>query len=377
MTPGSILDEDIEDLYENAPCGYLTTRLDGIIVRVNRTFERWIGFQRAELVNEKRLQDLLAPGDRIYHETHYAPLLQMQGAISEIAVEFVRADGSTLPALLNSVLRTEPSGSDRVIRTTVFDASDRRRYERELLRARREEHDIAVQLQRGLLSRSLPSFDGLELGIAYRPGKSGTEVGGDWYDAFRAGETDEVMLVVGDIVGRGIDAASEMGQLRSAVRAFGATGLGPGGMLEALDRYSELHEVGQMATLACAQLDRRSGRLRYACAGHLPPVIHAHGGDPVFAWEGRSAPLFTPMAEKSRTEAECWLAPGSTLLMYTDGLVERRDQGLDTGMEQLLQEVSRHRDQPPAVMVGELIRALHDPTHADDVCLLLARMSRS
>jgi phosphoserine phosphatase RsbU/P len=376
MTPVSIVDEDVEDLYENAPCGYLTARLDGTIVRVNRTFERWTGFHRAELVNEKRLQDLLAPGDRIYHETHYVPLLQMQGAISEIAVEFVSADGSRLPALLNSVLRADPTGPDCVIRTTVFDATDRRRYERELLRARREEHQVAVQLQRGLLSRSLPSFDGLELEIAYRPGKRGTEVGGDWYDAFRAAETDQVMLVVGDIVGHGIHAATEMGQLRSAVRAFGATGLGPAALLEALDRYSELHGVGQMATVACAQLDPRSGRLRYACAGHLPPVIHAPGDEPAFAWDGRSAPLFTPMAAKSRDEGECRLPPGSTLLMYTDGLVERRDQGLDSGMDQLLQQVSGHRDKSPAVMVAELIRALHDPANRDDVCLLLAKVSR-
>jgi PAS domain S-box-containing protein len=376
MSPGSIVDEDVEDLYENAPCGHLTSRVDGTIVRINRTFERWIGFHRTELVNEKRLQDLLAPGDRIYHETHYAPLLQMQGSISEIAVEFVKADGSRLPALLNSVMRTDPSGSSRVIRTAVFEASDRRRYERELLRARREEHETAVRLQRGLLSRSLPSFDGLELEIAYRPGKRGTEVGGDWYDAFRAGGTDEVMLVVGDVVGHGIGAASEMGQLRSAVRAFGATGLGPAALLEALDRYSDLHRVGRMATLACAQLDPRSGRLRYACAGHLPPVIDAPGARPAFAWDGRSAPLFAPMAEKARNEAVCQLPPGSMLLMYTDGLVERRDRGIDIGMEELLQHISRHRDKSPAVVVAELIRALHDPTQRDDVCLLLAKMSR-
>ncbi len=111
VTSADELPEDTaEDLFENAPCGYLSTLPDGTIVRVNRTFEAWTGLRREELVGARRFQDLLSPGGRIYHETHYAPLLRMQGSVREIAVEIVRADGTRLPALINSVLHSDERG---------------------------------------------------------------------------------------------------------------------------------------------------------------------------------------------------------------------------------------------------------------------------
>ena len=133
-----LLDETAEDLYEHAPCGYLSTLPDGTIAKVNQTFLAWTAYRREELVGCKRLPDLLAVGDRIYYETHYAPLLLMQGAVREVAVEIVCANGRRLPALINSVLRKDAAGTPLFSRTTVFDASDRRRYERELLRAREQ-----------------------------------------------------------------------------------------------------------------------------------------------------------------------------------------------------------------------------------------------
>jgi PAS domain S-box-containing protein len=132
----SLLEEGLEELYENAPAGYLSTLPGGLVVKVNQTLLTWTGHRREDLVGKKRLHDLLAPGARIYYETHYAPLLQMQDSVREIAVELIRADGGRLPVLLNSTLVRDEAGAPRVVRTTVFDASDRRRYERELQRAR-------------------------------------------------------------------------------------------------------------------------------------------------------------------------------------------------------------------------------------------------
>ena len=109
--PDALLDESSEDLFETAPCGYLTTALDGTILRVNRTFEDLTGRKRADLLGRRRFQDLLTPGGRIYHETHYAPLLRMQGSVREIAVDIVRPDGSQLPALVNSVVRHDDAGA--------------------------------------------------------------------------------------------------------------------------------------------------------------------------------------------------------------------------------------------------------------------------
>jgi PAS domain S-box-containing protein len=134
--PTELLEEGAEELYEHAPCGYLSTLPSGLIVKVNQTFLTWTGHARADLAGQKRFQDLLTPGGRIFHETHYAPLLRMQGTVREIAVEMVCADGRRLPALINSVLKKDAAGEPLLVRTTLFDATDRKAYERELLRER-------------------------------------------------------------------------------------------------------------------------------------------------------------------------------------------------------------------------------------------------
>ena len=285
----------------------------------------------------------------------------MQGSVREIAVEIVRADGTRLPALINSVLYSDEQGRPQRVRTTVFDATDRRSYEQELMRARRQEQEWAQELSRSLLSGSLPTAPGFEVAVAYRPAVSGLEVGGDWYDAFWLDEGATVGLVIGDVVGRGIGAAATMGQLRSAVRALASTGLGPGPLLDALDAYASRHGVGLMTTLICAQLGLGSRRLRYACAGHPPPVILSPGEEPTFAWEGRSTPLDVSSAGGPRREAALTLPPGSTVLLYTDGLVERRSESLTDGMERLLRAVALHREETAATLAAAVVRALHDP----------------
>jgi PAS domain S-box-containing protein len=132
----TLFEENVEDLYDNAPCGYLSALPGGLIVKVNQTFLSWTGYRREDLVGRRRFQDLLTAGGRIFHETHYAPLLRMQGAVREIAVDVVCADARRLPALINSVLKKDEEGTPLLVRTTVFNATDRKEYERELLRER-------------------------------------------------------------------------------------------------------------------------------------------------------------------------------------------------------------------------------------------------
>ena len=136
VPPAALIEESAEDLYEHAPCGYLSALPGGMIVKVNQTFLTWTGYRREDLVGRKRFQDLLTAGGRIFHETHYAPLLRMQGAVREIEVEIVCADGRRLPALINSALTKDAAGEPLLVRTTVFNATDRKEYERELLRER-------------------------------------------------------------------------------------------------------------------------------------------------------------------------------------------------------------------------------------------------
>jgi len=366
--------ESAEDLFEDAPCGLLTTTPDGTIGRVNRTFEHWVGTSRDEL-RGRRFQDLLVIGGRIYYETHIAPLLLMQGAVREVAVDLRGPDGAALPALLNAVLRRDADGRPQGIRVVVVDATDRRRYEQELVRARRQEHDIAQQLQQGLLAGELPHAQGVEVRAAYRPAESGLEVGGDWYDAFWL-DDERIGLVVGDVVGRGIEAATTMGQLRSAARAFALSGASPGRLLEFVDAYARRHDVGRMATVVYAAVHVASGRMEFACAGHPPPLLLPAGGQPHFSWDGRSLPLdaLRTAAPVTRTAATCHLPPGSSVLLFTDGLVERRGRPLDAGLEALRDAAARHGPGAPQRLADTLVRELHDPGHVDDVCVLAAHV---
>jgi sigma-B regulation protein RsbU (phosphoserine phosphatase) len=127
--------EDLEDLYENAPCGYLSIKPDGRIAKANATFAKWMGWPADELIGE-RLLDLLNVAGRIFYETHFAPLLRMQGFFNEVALDLVTQQGKRLPVLVNATERRDAAGEHLFTRLTVFNATDRRRYERELVEAR-------------------------------------------------------------------------------------------------------------------------------------------------------------------------------------------------------------------------------------------------
>ncbi|MEU4245302.1 SpoIIE family protein phosphatase [Actinoplanes sp. NPDC026619] len=683
-------DDDPDDLYEHAPCGYLTTLPDGTIVKVNQTFLAWTGYTRGELVGHRRFRDLLSSGGQIFHETHYAPLLRMQDEVHELAFDMVCADSSTLPTLINSVLSRGPAKEPRAIRTTVFNATERRSYENELLDARKfaedserrvkvlqeivadlaaapteaevaeavvrapesafgaasssiylvdqerdlvvavsstdpttgdwedmprsspravarvaergdlhvvgslteakrhfpdlvdnmrrsgrntvvllplttgptdehagaetlgvlafsftgerklsdgelrvvrllgqqagqaldrarlyddlrrreeraiflarttrvldelhrlvprarrlveravpeiadwarlrlaigtpgiledaggpapdatllaqaeqrasvacvpvfpqpgdaldcvvlpltargrvlgtlsmrmapdrrgaeaeriflidladraglalenarlyeQERQIARTLQRSLLAGELPGGDPrFALETHYQAAGQDLEVGGDWFDAFLI-NPDRLAVVVGDVVGRGIDAATTMGQLRSAIRALAGDGVGPARLIEGLDRFVERVETGHMATVAYAEVDLVTGELTYSCAGHLPPLLQAPMGPPEFLLDGRSAALGSKAGDTRRTEHRVPLPAGSRLLLYTDGLIERRTRPIDKGFELLSREFARRRDSPLPGLTGGLADLLVGRDHADDVCLL-------
>jgi PAS domain S-box-containing protein len=362
-----------DELFEDAPCGYVVARPDGTIVRANRTLQALLGMDASALAG-RRFAELLTVGGRIYYETHYAPLLAMAGHAREIAVDLVRADGVTLPALVTSQLLRDDEGLPREVRTIVFEATDRRRYEQELVRARDREHAIAGELQRALLTGALPEVPALDLGVTYLPAVTGLEVGGDWYDAFWL-DARRIGVVVGDVVGRGITAGTTMGQLRSAVRALASTGLAPGPLLVALDGYARRHGVGQMTTVAYAEVDLGTGDVAWACAGHPPPaVVPAPGARAVYAWDGRSAPLDATWEPDERPEGRLTLAPGGLLVLFTDGLFERVDRPLEEGLDHLLAAIDDHVERPAAELADAVTHAaLEGRRTTDDACLLALR----
>ncbi|MGW3464677.1 PAS domain-containing protein, partial [Streptomyces olivaceoviridis] len=196
----ALLEDSTEELYESAPCGYLSTLMDGTIVKVNKTLLGWLGLSREEVVYRRHFADLLTVGGKLYHETHYAPLLGMQGHVGGIALEMKVADGSRLPVLITSVVKRGTGGRPLLIRTTVFDATDRRAYEIELLRARRAAEEARHQaeadreqlrealavLQQSLLPAGLPAVPGVQT-AAYYHMASPIQLGGDFYDLFPLG----------------------------------------------------------------------------------------------------------------------------------------------------------------------------------------------
>ena len=143
----AVLEESAQELYEDAPCGYLSLLPDGTILRANRTFLRWTGYTAEKLFSGTRLQDLLPVPVKVFYETHYAPLLRMQGFIREMALDLVCANKQVLPVLVNATEHRDAAGVPVVVRTAIYDATERRRYERELLAARRRVEQLAAVVQ--------------------------------------------------------------------------------------------------------------------------------------------------------------------------------------------------------------------------------------
>lgn len=234
------------------------------------------------------------------------------------------------------------------------------------------ERTIARTLQRSLLPDRLPTVPGLELAARFLPGGDHAQVGGDWYDAFPL-PSGRVGLVVGDVMGKGLGAATVMGRMRTALRALALTEESPAAVLTGLDRLVDLTEdLEQIVTLSYAVIDPAAGVAVGADAGH-PPIVHQPpDGPPVLLdFNLATTPLGVP---EERHEVQIRLRPGDTFLGYSDGLVETRDRGLSRGLDQLLREVERHGRGPLERMLDAVLAGmLTGQSRHDDVTLLAVR----
>jgi sigma-B regulation protein RsbU (phosphoserine phosphatase) len=329
--PGTdpLVEESLEDLYEHAPCGYISARRDGTIIKVNRTFLTWTGYRAEDLVGQRQLQGLLTPGGRIFYETHYAPLLQMQGSVREIAVDLVCADGRTLPVLMNSVLRTDESGAPPISRTTIFDATERRSYEQELLRAKRaaEESEARARLLAGALQQSFippapPIVPGLDVAGAYRPAGRGDQVGGDFYDVFETGK-DDWAVFVGDVCGKGPEAAAVTALARYTLRAAAMRTRRPKQILATLNEALLQQHAERFCTVVYARIRcvRNRWQVTVSSGGHpLPLHLTAAGSAPV----GRPGALLGVLDSPVLYDVSFELHPEEKLVFFTDGVIEAR-----------------------------------------------------
>jgi sigma-B regulation protein RsbU (phosphoserine phosphatase) len=324
----ALADDDPAELYDNAPCGYLSTLPDGTIIKANATFLAWIGYDRDALIGRRRFQDLLAIGDRIFYQTHAAPMLLMQGMLREIAVQVISASGSRLPMLMNALLKRGEDGQPLVVRTVVFDASERLAYERELMTARRRAEEseararvLAETLQRSFLPPDIVTVPGLDVGGAYRPAGDGSEVGGDFYDVFRTG-LQTWGVVLGDVCGKGASAAVVTALARYTVRAEAMHVSSPATVLAGLHRALLAYYPQTLCTVLFLLLDQvpAGHRLTMATGGHpLPLCRRADGSVETLGRPGR----FLGMEETaSVSESSAILSTGDTVVLYTDGVTE-------------------------------------------------------
>jgi len=234
------------------------------------------------------------------------------------------------------------------------------------------ERTIAETLQQSVLPQALPEVEGVTFAARYLPGESGVDVGGDWYDAFALGD-GRIALVVGDVVGKGVDAAATMGQLRNSLRAFASEHQDPAEVVKRLSTMVEMHVDAPFATLAYLVLDLHDGRCRYVVAGHPPPLLVEPSGAARYLEDGRTLPLGVD-GDATPEVAETTLDTGATIVLYTDGLVERRDAPLDVGLE-LVRETAGSVAGGPDTLVDHVLRGLFDGTERyDDVAILAARL---
>ncbi|MBI5105144.1 MAG: SpoIIE family protein phosphatase [Solirubrobacterales bacterium] len=231
----------------------------------------------------------------------------------------------------------------------------------------------ARTLQRSLLPAQLPTLPGLEFAAHYAPGQDGTEVGGDWYDVFPLAE-GAAAVAVGDVVGRGLRAAATMGRLRTALRVCALDERGACAPLERLHRFAAGDPDADFATVVLLAIDAHRRRARVCSAGHLPPIVVAPDGSAAPAPVDPGPPLGAP-GPGERRETEIALEPGTVVLLYTDGLVERRSERLDDRIDQL----ARAAAHPPAELgdyVVGIVQALGvEEARRDDVALVAVRVT--
>jgi len=240
------------------------------------------------------------------------------------------------------------------------------------LRLARERTDrerrIAETLQRSLIDEPQP-VPLLETAVAYVPSARGTAVGGDWYDLIAVTGRGTSAGAVGDVMGHGIDAASRMGKLQAALRAFAMQEQRPARVLELMNHYARRY-IGHMATLCFVLFDPSEGCLTYALAGHPPPLLLTPEGARYLP-EGGGPPLGA-LAEPTYLERTAELAEDATLLLYTDGLVEGGVPDIGTGLDRLRRAVEPQGGGPPAEVVKQALLSLGDEWQQahDDIAML-------
>jgi PAS domain S-box-containing protein len=355
------------DLADTAPAMMWTTDEEGLVTFVN---EGWLRFTGTTLEQELGASWQLG----VHPEDAEATLSTWDEARAERRswereYRLLHRSGEYRWIVDRGVPRYEGGRFSGYVGTAI-DIHDRKTMEARLFEVYQREHKIAETLQRSLLPERLPQIEGVELAARYLPGSRGASIGGDWYDVLERPD-GRVALVVGDVVGHGLRAAAAMGQLRNAFRAYGLVEASPSEVVARINRLVMSGVEDVMATVLYLVLDRETGELSFSAAGHPPPLVLGPDG-PRFLEGGRSVPIGASDPAVFR-EASAVLPPGSSLLLYTDGLVERRDEPLDRGLENLAAVAGTGHDSLDALCERVIAAVLARGEPGDDVALLAVR----
>ncbi|EDY59760.2 MULTISPECIES: SpoIIE family protein phosphatase [Streptomyces] len=295
-----------------------------------------------------------------------APVLGSDGKVTlvvhrvEEVTELIRARGG-------------PGGDSRarVLEAELYTrARELQEVNERLRQAHAREREVALALQEALLPAPGP-LGHHQAAVRYRPAVGTLNVCGDWYDLVDL-PGDRFAVAVGDVVGHGLAAACVMGQLRSALSAATRVADGPARALEALGLYARSVAGAESTTAATAFIDWDDHTLTYSCAGHLPPVLLHPDGSVSFLDRATDPPLGASPEHGTRPEATTPFEEGATLVLYTDGLIERRTEDIDTGLARLTDALTRHRHAGPEELADALLAELLPPTgNADDTALVV------
>jgi serine phosphatase RsbU (regulator of sigma subunit) len=300
--------------------------------------------------------------NRVDSTTVSNPLLWERGIKTMLGVPLVRDDNVLGVLHVGRVIERPFTDDDIELLLVVGDrvtaAFETREHALELA--------AAALLERGLRPARLPRPPGLELAARYIPAED-RSVGGDWYDLFTS-PSGALWVVVGDVAGHGLEAAVVMGRVRSALRAYSLIEPSPERVLDLVDRKVTHFEIGTMATVACAVLDPPYDTMTVAVAGHPPPVIAVPGMPALLAEVEVSPPIGTSWGPPRRSTT-ITLAPDTVIAFYTDGLIERRGESLDVGLDRLRNATTPG---PPDRVTRDIIRQLlRGVVAADDIALVV------
>jgi sigma-B regulation protein RsbU (phosphoserine phosphatase) len=362
------------DLFLDAPTAYVVLdRTDGRILRANHAFCSLVR-RPLDAVLSTPLPSLLSVAGRIYFDTHLGPMLDLNGRVDEVALDVVTAEGTKVPVLLNA--NTDDSGA--VVRIVMFGASERRRYEIDLLRstraaevARQQAIELTSTLQQTLVPPVPLGIPRLEISAVYRPAGAGDEVGGDFYDVFNIAPSVWI-VVLGDVVGKGIAAATVTSFIRHTVRDLAMDVTDPAQLLYSLDRALREHETEKFCTVILLRLTESATGwyIEGSAGGHpLPLLLTAQG---VVTEVGVPGSLVGILHDPSYTTFTHRLDTDERLVLYTDGVTEAR-RGHDLFGDDALRDLLAGLDAPPSSVsqvVVDAVVAYQDGSPFDDIAVL-------